>query len=346
MKINRQYIPINPKLSTDLKRNRGLDLVRAIAITMVLAGHLRHLIAPNYNGGLLQGIPYFVTSFGHFGVILFFGLSGVLIQKRMKKISTSEDFLNFIYVRVYRIYSVLLPALFFSYLIDLIADSTGLYDGIENYSIISQESNPSTRLGPSTILINILSLQTFLGPYLGSNGSLWSLSYEVWFYIVGGLYYYKRYLIVAALPLVALQPIWGLYFLFWLSAPYFVRYGHQSLCAFIISTCLLSLFHYARPSYIDIIYVLYFFLNFKFVTGFPGNKLADYLAKISYTLYVFHYPILLFLVFFLFPQRIKSLSVLDTTLILALLFLCIECLYRMFEGNPLILRFYNKLRGV
>jgi len=327
-----------------LKRDRGFDFVRASAILMVLAGHLRHLVVPNYEGGLLKGIPYFFTSFGHFGVIIFFGLSGVLIHKRMNSIVTLKDFISFISIRLFRIYCVLVPALIFTVLIDLSADSLELYEGIEKYAIISQESNPSLRLNLSTLLINLFSFQTFFGPYLGSNGSLWSLSYEVWFYIAGGLFYYKRFLILATIPLVLVQPIWGLYLVFWLVVPYLIRFGHKSLVLFIISTLILGLIHYCRPLYIDVIYMLYFIVNFEYVIKFQGNRLTSYFAKISYSLYVFHYPILLFLVFLLFPGRIKSLAFIDICVILTILFVTIEVLYRLFEGNNFILKIYNKLR--
>ncbi len=72
--------------------------------------------------------------------------------------------------RIARLYVVIVPALLFTGILDYLH---GAWDG--------------TRDGPSSFLINLFFLQGIYGGAYGSNGPLWSLSYEWWFYILFGL---------------------------------------------------------------------------------------------------------------------------------------------------------------
>lgn len=69
------------------KRIFGLDLMRAVAIMMVVFSHIRW-ITPNANGY----IPDLMSISGVMGVEIFFALSGFLIGRILYRIYLSEDF--------------------------------------------------------------------------------------------------------------------------------------------------------------------------------------------------------------------------------------------------------------
>ncbi len=62
-------------MNSELKRNFGLDLLRAIAISLVLISHCTYLLFPENESLLIT----FVRTLGAIGVDLFFVLSGYLI---------------------------------------------------------------------------------------------------------------------------------------------------------------------------------------------------------------------------------------------------------------------------
>lgn len=65
------------------KRNSGLDLLRSIAISLVLASHFGGVTAYDATAG----VPIFFATLGYFGVELFFVLSGFLIGNLLMEIS-------------------------------------------------------------------------------------------------------------------------------------------------------------------------------------------------------------------------------------------------------------------
>ncbi len=168
-----------------------LDAIRAGAAGIVLLNHLRALFfvdwadveRPNlFNKGL-----YFLSSLGHLSVMVFFVLSGFFIAGSVFRSYFSNKWSWKIYLvqRLTRLGIVLLPAL----VLTLFWDRLGI-------SVFGQESVyaglPSDRfiLGPvlansstTTFAGNVLFLQSIFVPAFGSNGPLWSLSYEFWYYI-------------------------------------------------------------------------------------------------------------------------------------------------------------------
>ena len=326
------------------KRIAGFDLVRSLAVLLVVSGHIRHLCLPNFNGD--NPVLYLVTSFGHFGVIIFFGLSGILVSKRMHLISSYRHVSNFLVLRLYRVYVVLIPALLLTYLLDSCATSLKLYDNIEAYEILSQLSNPETRLTANNLMFNLVSLQTFYASFYGSNGPLWSLSLEVWFYIFGALVALDRRWILLSLPLIWVYPMWIAYFVFWYMAPILVNvFSHKNRLVFFVTTILFLWIHVQKYPLIDFGYMMYFIVNFKYVVRLSGNRLSSFLAKISYSLYAYHYPILLFTVFFIFSDSVKNLSIDEVIGLLIILSSIIGVLYYLVEGSSWSSKIYKKLQN-
>jgi peptidoglycan/LPS O-acetylase OafA/YrhL len=148
-----------------------LDLIRFLAAFIVLVVHARHfafvdygMLPSNQKTLMIAGL-FAVSRIGSEAVIMFFVLSGFLVgglaftrikDRSFKVIDYSVD-------RFSRIMTPLFPALILSGLIGWIVDGEFL---------------------PWDFIGNLLSLQGVLVPVFGGNGPLWSLSYEVWFYIL------------------------------------------------------------------------------------------------------------------------------------------------------------------
>jgi peptidoglycan/LPS O-acetylase OafA/YrhL len=201
-----------------------LDLIRGVAACAVMWGHLRTLFFVEYQRVANPSAPlkaiYFLTGFGHQAVVAFFVLSGFLISFSMfnslaaEKWSWSEYAIH----RSARLYVVLIPGLLLGLLWDFLGshffDSSALY------------SQPLSDLGPAiarnnltagTFVGNLFFLQTIVCPAFGSNGPLWSLANEFWYYVLfplilfAGLAWIKRSL----WPAIALSALAGgvVYFL-------------------------------------------------------------------------------------------------------------------------------------
>lgn len=84
------FLPLQSKLFTALSDlsisptlSNNLNFLRWIAAFLVVVGHLRSLMFPEYsklvNPSIFQKIFYFITGLGHEGVIIFFVISGFLV---------------------------------------------------------------------------------------------------------------------------------------------------------------------------------------------------------------------------------------------------------------------------
>jgi peptidoglycan/LPS O-acetylase OafA/YrhL len=166
-----------------------LDLIRAVAAWLVMWGHLRELFFVDFgyaqHGGGLVKLIYFFTGFGHQAVVVFFVLSGFLIGSTILKrfASGSWSWRGYAIDRLTRLYVVLIPGLLFGLLWDktgaALFASTGLYSHpLEGFGAGIAQS----RLTVGIFLANLAFLQTLVSPVFGSNGPLWSLANEFWYY--------------------------------------------------------------------------------------------------------------------------------------------------------------------
>jgi peptidoglycan/LPS O-acetylase OafA/YrhL len=152
-----------------------LDGVRLLAALLVFASHAAY---PRLGGEWLS----IFRLFGHDAVIVFFVLSGYVISY----VSHNKEHSLTIYSisRLSRLYSVALPALIITIIVDLAGSSIdpGLYNG-SHY-----ESNmPIIRFIANLLFINEIS---FYSIRAFGNGAYWSLGYEFWYYVLFGLYFY------------------------------------------------------------------------------------------------------------------------------------------------------------
>ncbi len=321
-----------------------LDLIRGLAAWAVMWDHLRGLCFVDFQQvkqpGLLLSVIYFFTGFGNEAVLVFFVLSGFLISSAIlgRRASGIWSWRDYGIDRASRLYVVLIPGLFFGLLWDRLGSSafasTGIYSHPLEYfaSAIVQ-----ARLGIGTFLGNLFFLQTIVVPTFGSNGPLWSLTNEFWYYVLfpvalaGGIAW-KQGSISRAIPLTVLAACvavflgWSILagFLIWLAGTVLVvAYSGWPLRSkvwlalyvvvslLVLSACLIE----ARTGKsmvlgsnlaVGIVFSFFLFgvLHMNFGTGRPSYpRVAHFLAGFSYSLYVLHFPFLLLLRAWLVPQQ-------------------------------------------
>jgi peptidoglycan/LPS O-acetylase OafA/YrhL len=201
-----------------------LDGLRGLAALYVVVGHARWLLWEGYSEGYVKHpelyplpaklLVYFVLifSFGHQAVMLFFVLSGFVIHLRyaysLKDTRETAQFDWWPYVkrRAKRLYPPLLFAMVLTFLLDRMGIMLGypIYFQATPFSLINLNINPHHDL--ITGLGNLAFVMTVYVPVWGSNGPLWSLMYEWWFYMIYPLFWWltKRKIVLATIILVAL----------------------------------------------------------------------------------------------------------------------------------------------
>ncbi len=168
-----------------------LNFFRWFSAFLVVAGHLRSILFIDYHqwdgvgNSVLVKIFYFITGFGHQGVITFFVVSGYLVGgKMLQKYMLYNNGINTNYLKSYfirrfsRIYTVLIPAL----CVGVILDFIGINLFADSYVRLSLNVSENTSFFIFTN--NVLNLQTIFSPALGTNTPLWSLANEWWYYML------------------------------------------------------------------------------------------------------------------------------------------------------------------
>ena len=147
-----------------------LDWLRFLAAFAVLLGHTRSFVFAPYGNldgdsqGILTAVAFLTMRFGHHAVLFFFVISGFLVGGRMLERLRLGSFDEKSYVdRATRIMVPLVPVLCATALVQVLIGNS--IDWI-------------------SFLGNLFSLQRVLVSSFGDNLPLWSLAYEVWFYIL------------------------------------------------------------------------------------------------------------------------------------------------------------------
>jgi len=175
-----------PISATGRESFRLIDLLRWGSACLVAIGHVRNLFFSDYTSlahpSLLLKAFYALTGLGHEAVIVFFVISGYLVGGGLavhgaNRVSLTDYFIH----RFSRIYVVLVPALavtaFFDYLGTMVQPTLYLEAGWASALDFSAAKNDE----PLVFACNLVNLQDAFCPSFGSNGPLWSLAYE-WFY--------------------------------------------------------------------------------------------------------------------------------------------------------------------
>jgi peptidoglycan/LPS O-acetylase OafA/YrhL len=167
-----------PALSTEQQKTHSslvaFDLMRGLASTAVLLFHVRGSVffeytsfAPNERTTLVT-ILFGLTRLGPEAVLVFFVLSGFLVGGQIIERTKNGTFKLVPYAidRCTRIFLPLIPACLLTALITLLV------------------FNETT--DPFSIVANMIGMNGIFASTLNRNPPLWSISYEIWFYIVGG----------------------------------------------------------------------------------------------------------------------------------------------------------------
>ena len=167
--VHRQYNK-NNTMPNYPKHLFWLDTFRFLAALMVVISHTRNAVFVEYGllaaeeKNILVAMAYAFTRISNEAVIMFFVLSGFLVGGRAtdKMIAGTFSPGSYAVDRVSRIFVPLLPALAF----------TAVVVAMRGEHVDIWE-----------LLGNLASLQGVSVESFGGNEPLWSLSYEVWFYV-------------------------------------------------------------------------------------------------------------------------------------------------------------------
>jgi peptidoglycan/LPS O-acetylase OafA/YrhL len=168
------------------------DSLRAVAAFLVMFGHWRNILFIDYPQiqahRLAWILPYLVAGVGHQAVIFFFVLSGYFIGGTILRALERDrwQWSEYLVRRFVRLWIVLIPALLLCLFWDKLGIHLGhapaLYGGKGFNHIIAVDV--SQHLSPRVFFGNLFFLQTILVPTLGTDGPLWSLANEFWYYLL------------------------------------------------------------------------------------------------------------------------------------------------------------------
>jgi peptidoglycan/LPS O-acetylase OafA/YrhL len=302
-----------------------LDLLRGVSALLVCANHLRGAMfvdfASLHGASAWIKLFYFVTSLGGQSVIVFFVLSGFFVGGSVVRRWDKFDYLDYLIARVNRLWIVLVPALLLTFVVDQVTwrQAPSLLAGADLPFIHSGPAGDYSS-SPATLLQNLFFLQTVTAPVFGSNGPLWSLSNEFWYYVCFPLFFLLfdrrksgRVQAVAAGAIVLLglsvlqDKVLG--FAVWTLGVvvYCLPRGQRVvppwlLCAvasFVLLGALAASKTHVLPAALDMAVLgLASSLMIVALRDLPpmGRVLAvatDWLSRASYTLYLVHFPLVL-----------------------------------------------------
>jgi peptidoglycan/LPS O-acetylase OafA/YrhL len=348
----------------------GLDLLRGLAALEVLLYHVRTESFVDYGAlpasqhNWIVAAFFALTRMGDEAVIVFFALSGFLVGGQIIRHIQDARFdpASYAIDRVTRIFIPLIPACL------LTAGVYWLWQG---------------NLPPVLdVLANMTGLNGIAAPTLPLNAPLWTLAYEIWFYIVGGsigclLTARAKYVSVAVLVVafyVFSVFLKANYLLFWAlgasSALLVGRAGGKALFWAGLASLASGVASYqlglqsksmAAVAFIPqaasgllicagiaMMIPLICDRSFNARLGFL-HRPAAYIAAISYTLYLFHGPIfgavLLFLPIASGPApSLGGVFLARFAAVLAIILVCVNIFYWCFEARTYSVRL--RLRGL
>jgi peptidoglycan/LPS O-acetylase OafA/YrhL len=343
----------------------GLDLLRGIAAFAVFLGHVRGSSFVEFGDlpldqqGILTKVLFGITRTGHEAVLVFFVLSGYLVGGQIINRVREGRFKMIAYAleRTTRIFIPLIPACVFTIAI--------------SWLVFGQEPN-----WPQTLL-NMFGLNGVLTETLTANAPLWTLAYEIWFYLIAGALGYLftsaqrahiAFLVIAC-GVVVFCVLDARYVLFWMMGGLCTALSGQKRlwllgmigCALFIFGVLDYQLASESKSFKNVVYLPVPVAEALIVLGvcsiipFVCEPKIDaalkilrvpalYLSSISYTLYLFHYPLNVALDN-IFPKaaNLSWTSIGAFCVKTAIIFLAINVFYLAFEANTAAIRRY--LRG-
>lgn len=320
-----------PVAALDASGRSFVAFARWSSALVVMLSHLRGVLFVGW-GELPPGLQnppvrgfYAATAFYHEAVVVFFVLSGFLIAgpnlDRVKIHSFSPT--SYGVDRFTRIYVTAFPALLLTLAADWIGRNllpgAGFYDGTN--ALVAQRVAGGVQHDTLLDLVrNLLMLQPVHAPMLGANPPLWSLSYEVWFYVWFGITAYALQAKRRSAPLLIGLATLGLLLFHWTALFYvaiwcFGALAYQwsgwprsiTLALIAVGLCfVLSLSSRAAaavpnvplkwsdlPLGLAFAWLLALMKRRSYRVWMNSERFHQALSNFSYSLYVIHYPLLL-----------------------------------------------------
>jgi peptidoglycan/LPS O-acetylase OafA/YrhL len=361
-----------------------LDALRGLAAFGVLLTHWRDAFftdnPPIRQHNFFGAAAYALSELGHQWVIVFFVMSGFLVGGSVVRAVESGrwNWQDYLLRRLTRLYIVLLPALLLGGALDWagmhIPGAETLYSG--HSGMYSLTFNVHSRLTPPVFAANGLFLQGIvlpgtvrMLPTFGSNGPLWSLSCEFWYYLAfplslllvksnsrffkivcaAGLLIWSRFVgaEIALLGIPWLMGV-GIYYLPAVPArrPWTRRLTMAVAMMMLGGALVLGRFSAATgltDMLVGVLAAVFIWVTLHCATGpLPRgySKAAVRSARSSYTLYLVHLPLLVFIKATLhLPRAVPGWhSCLVAFGLLAVTLVYAQFVYELFEKNTDALR--------
>lgn len=292
-----------------------LDFLRVIAAFGVLFVHAN---LPFFSNGL-----FLREELGHKLVMVFFVLSGYLIAFTVDKKNKGSR--RYLIDRLSRLYSVIFPALFLTFILDFIG-------GHINPTAYLHQVAPGNQFPRYLLNATFLSQIWGLCTKPSSNGPFWSISYEFWYYMLFWAFCYlkglKKYLVLSLISLLIgikiliLLPVWIFGVLAYkISAR--IQVNHSAALASFILTLLSIVFltffwdfsffskafvfgqaplYFSSRFVFDWVYGVLVAVNLFSVTFLSAlikiprfvENVIKYLSSVTFSLYLYHAPLLIF----------------------------------------------------
>lgn len=170
------------------RRLLTLDCVRGVAALLVCMQHLRNATMVDFadTNNPFWAAFYFMTNLGHEAVMVFFVLSGFFVGGSVVRAGGRFQWADYLLSRLLRLWCVLLPCLVLTSLCDhwLALNAPSVLGGAFAETWHSAPQTGAYDASWVTALGNVFFMQTVWVPVFGSNGPLWSLANEAWYYLL------------------------------------------------------------------------------------------------------------------------------------------------------------------
>lgn len=315
-----------------MKKLVQLDNWRAVLSCLVFIAHGFQILSPNNYKNASWTIIW--GPLAHISVLLFFFLSGYVIwnslQNRSKMKTIGLEFtLNFTKARLLRIFPPLIGSIILIYILKFLIKIKFPNQTIDSFNFSKFD-----------VLQYLCMVKVSLGKI---NAPLWSLIIEWWFYYLGLLIFnytqQRNYVLkVTALIvcfftikeiLISLNSDIFIYFVIWSIGAIVKKYElfeHKKIILFISLLLFVYLFIVENILFsgvdlskspllqflITICFIGFISLEFNF-------KIFRFISNFSYSLYIIHYPIFLFVYYFVNDTKIDSYLTLTLTLLITLI---------------------------